>query len=101
MSYLNSSFDLSRHAKERMNQRSIKQEALDLLLTFGDCFPTRNGCELFALRKSTAHDLKANGHQPDAIRIAQKIAAIVSSQGRVVTSYFHSRSTMKTLKRAA
>ena len=101
MSLIINSFDFSHHAKERMNQRSIKQEALDLLLAFGDSFPTRNGCELFALRKSTARDLKANGHKPDAIRTAQKIAAIVSSQGCVVTSYFHSRRTMKSLKRAA
>ena len=95
------SYSMTFHADQRIQQRGIKQAALDLVLLFGDSFSTRDGCELFALGKTTAHELKSNGYQPEAIRSAQKIAAIVAPDGQIVTSYFCSRNTRKKLKRAA
>ena len=96
-----STFHLTNHAKRRSAQRSIKSDALSLVVQFGESHPAGDGCERRVLNRSAAEELIADGVNADLVSNAQKMAAIVSPDEAVITTYFCSARDIKKYKQAA
>ena len=94
-------FSHSRHAKKRMAQRCITEDALSLVLQYGRSFSAKGKCKILHLEKSKTTELLADGMDRDVVAHAKKIAAIIATDGTIVTTYFYNKLKTKKLRQAA
>jgi hypothetical protein len=81
---------LTKHAKQRMNQRGIKQSMIDLTLEHGE-FDDKNRC---VLTKKTAIEVMAD--LKVTLKTVMKVIdkgglVVVEEAGRVVTTYNYNK----------
>ena len=91
---------LTDHAKQRVAQRCISNEALQMVLDYGDETAAGNGCISYFLSKKIANDLASD--MPDTAAVlaeACNLRAIVSSIGELVTCYHFSQRFLRAHKR--
>ena len=94
-------FSHSRHAKKRMAQRCITEDALSLVLQYGRSFSAKGKYKILHLEKSKMTELLADGMDRDLVDQAKKIAAIIATDGTIVTTYFYNKLNTKKLRQAA
>jgi hypothetical protein len=94
-------FPRSKHAKKRMAQRCITEDALSLVLQYGRSFSAKGKCNILHLEKSKTTELIADGMNRNVVAHAKKIAAIVAKDGTIVTTYFCNKLNTKKLRHAA
>jgi hypothetical protein len=79
---------LTRHAAERRARRSIREHDLDLLMSQADQERrVRGGALKVSLTDDCIGDLLAAGVDPNKVRRAARIVAVVGSDGAVITLY--------------
>lgn len=77
----------SRHARVRMQQRSIPQVVIDLLLDFAEPVPAGGGCELFRFNaESWTEAFRASGARAGRMDRYRNAYAVVGADGLVVTA---------------
>lgn len=78
--------DLSKHATIRCRNRGIPDRILSLVLAHADKLsPVGGGATSERISKSMAAALIADGHVPDDIGRATRLAVVVNADGRVIT----------------
>lgn len=75
----------SRHAEQRMGQRSINYAAIDLLLAYGDAAPCGGRASAITLAKHDLQDLREHGISATMVAKLSRLRAIQSADGTVVT----------------
>lgn len=81
---------MTKHAADRIAQRGVHPEALNVVLAYGEDAPARDGCLKRELRHTQVHEALADGVPLKIIEAALKIEAIVSREERLVTCYMRS-----------
>ena len=84
---------LSRHAKQRMAQRSVSFTAIDLLMEFGDATPCGGRASAITINKYDLQDLRAEGVGSATIEKLRRLRAVLSDDGTLVTVMHHYRRT--------
>lgn len=78
--------DLSNHATNRCRDRGVPDRILALVLGHADKWsPVGGGATSERISKSMATALIADGHAPDDIARATRLAVVVNADGRVIT----------------
>ncbi|MCZ6623143.1 MAG: hypothetical protein O7B35_02715 [Deltaproteobacteria bacterium] len=78
---------LSHHATKHCRERSIPDHAVDLVLAHADIWcPVGGGATSECISKSIAAELIAEGHAPDDVARAARIAVVVNANGHVITA---------------
>ncbi len=78
---------MTKHAVERMSQRGVSSQALEVVLTYGADTPAYDGCLKRALRHAEVNEILADGISLDVVEAALKIEAVLSQEERLVTCY--------------
>lgn len=78
---------MTKHAVERIAQRGVQSQALEVVLTYGADAPARGGCLKRELRHAQVNEILADGVSFDVVEAALKIEAILSREERLVTCY--------------
>ncbi|GAA6202930.1 hypothetical protein [Aquicoccus sp. SU-CL01552] len=81
---------MTTHAVERIAQRGIQPQALNVVIAYGHDAPTRDGCLKRELRYTRVSEVLADGVPLKIIEAALKIEAILSREERLVTCYMRS-----------
>ena len=77
---------MTRHAEQRLHQRSAGHDATALVYSFGDReIRTRNGCSRLELSRVAAATLIADGYARPLVTKACRIRLIIDGYARVVT----------------
>lgn len=82
---------LTRHARQRLQQRGARTRDVAILLAHGDIeVPARNGCRFLRLSHgASASLLQEGGYRVQDIDRARRLTVLVSSAGDVVTAIKH------------
>lgn len=75
------------HAERRIEQRGIRQDALQLVLVHGHDVPAGEGCVRRELRLPQTSELLAEGFSLRTIEAALRIEAILSGDDNLITCY--------------
>ncbi|MEG3806676.1 hypothetical protein DBT53_002720, partial [Aerococcus mictus] len=76
----------SRHARLRLQQRSVRSELCDLFLRFADMeLPVGHGCYSMQLSNAMMRTILEAGISPSLADRARRLIAIVAADGTVVT----------------
>jgi hypothetical protein len=94
-------FPRTKHADQRMAQRCIAEDALNLVLQYGKSSPAGGKRKTLRLEKTEITELLADGTNRDLVTKAQKIEAIVAADGTVVTTYQRPNSKTNKFRHAA
>ena len=90
MTYIEPANVLTRHARKRMQQRSIPMELIDLLFRFGDCRDARHGAESYYFTKRSWRGVEAYlGTELEAYERYRNVYAIVADGVVVTTAHRH------------
>lgn len=77
----------SRHARERMQQRSIPRQLVELVQDWGCVRHCGRGCTSFSFdKKSWECFIKAHGDQAKAVERARNIYVVIGCDGSIVTA---------------
>lgn len=80
-------FTRSPHAEERIAQRGVCPNALELVALFGTAFPAGGGCEKRKVHIKQMSDLCEAGYPLHIIERAMNLTAVFSSDGELITCY--------------
>ena len=94
-------FPRTKHADQRMAQRCIAKDALNLVLQYGRSTPAGSKCKFLRLEKTEITELLADGINQDVVAKAQKIEVIIATDGTVVTAYCLNNPKTKKFRHAA
>jgi site-specific recombinase XerD len=86
---------MTKHVAQRIAQRGVRTEALNVVLAYGEDVPACNGCLKRELRHAQAVHLIADGLPLEVVETALKIEAIVSRDERLVTCYMRAPQCIK------
>ena len=76
---------LSFHAKARMQQRGIREEALDMLLSYGKEAHDHHGAVILYMDKAAQKRLEAVSRLKSEVRRLAGLYAVLSRHGQVIT----------------
>ncbi|MDI1244180.1 MAG: hypothetical protein PSV24_02120 [Rhodoferax sp.] len=82
------SFQLTRHAAIRVQQRGVQREVLDCLLTYGHHEPDHKGCNVVTFDSRAIEDLSRFESRSIHTKAshARKLYAVIDSDGVVITT---------------
>lgn len=89
---METSLQLTRHARHRAEQRAIPQPVIRLIMDYGECQDTGDGAKKFALSKSGMRDLRRDlgPEAPKNLKRYRK-AYVVAAEGNIITVAFTQR----------
>ena len=76
---------LSFHARARMQQRGIREDALDLLLSYGREAHDHHGAVILYMDKAAQKRLEAASRAKSEVRRLAGLYAVLSRHGQVIT----------------
>lgn len=80
---------LTKHARQRMDQRSIPDGVAELILSYGFSRDAGDGARKYAFAKESFQEIKRYyGRGVSAAMQRYKLAYVVESHGRVITAAF-------------
>lgn len=77
----------TQHAEQRLAQRNVSLEALEILISFGTDLPAGQGRVRRELHAIQAAELRAEGYCAALVDKALRIEAILSADGVLITCY--------------
>lgn len=78
---------LTKHARDRMQQRGIPQLVVDCLVRFGRCEPCSDGASKYYLDKKSRHELNVYaGRFADQLSELLDVFVVVGSDSSVITA---------------
>ena len=80
-------FTTTRHAAERIAQRGVRLDALEIVLAYGDDIPAAGDCRRREFRHCRMGEALADNVPLSVLEAALKIEAVVSSKDQLVTCY--------------
>lgn len=80
-----SQLQLSRHARQRMAQRSVSRAMIDLLIGYGDEAPCGGQSFAITINKYGLQDLRNDGLRGAAVERLSRLRAVVANDGTLVT----------------
>lgn len=80
-----STLRLSRHAQQRMAQRSVSRDMVDLLIRYGDESPCGGQSFAITINKYGLEDLRNDGLRAAAVERLSRLRAVVANDGTLVT----------------
>ena len=80
-----STLQLSRHAQQRMAQRSVSRDMVDLLIRYGDEAPCGRQSLAITINKYGLEDLRKDGVRGATVEKLSRLRAVMSNDGTLVT----------------
>ena len=79
---------LTRHAKQRLRQRGVRNEVFEIVLAYGDIeIPSGDGCRFLRLSNTGAGALLQRGEIPvQVVDQARRLLVLVGRSGKIVTA---------------
>jgi hypothetical protein len=78
---------MTRHAQQRLRQRGVRAETLEILIDYADVeIPAKQGCRFLRLSNKAAGALMSGGqHAAQDVDKAKHLLVLVNDAGQVVT----------------